>query len=140
MFQIRKFWAFRILVSQEVRIRIIRSSSKNCDFLSLKERCIVYVPSKINKQKNWEKYYFLLASWSVVTDKKNRIRVGSVSQMYGSADPDPYSADPDPYQNVTDQNTVWSNTPLFVTKTNLLGFILCKICRREINNYIANST
>ncbi len=36
--------------------------------------CIVYVPSKSNKQKNFEKTYFLLASCQPMTKKQVRIR------------------------------------------------------------------
>ncbi len=54
------------------------------------------MPSKSNKQKNFGKTYFLLASCQPLTNKAGS-GAGSVSKWYGSAD-----LDPNPYQNVTD--------------------------------------
>ncbi len=68
-----------------------------CDFLSLKND--VNVTSKSNKQKKLEKIVFLLASWRSMT-KIAESWSGSISQMHGSADPDPY-------QNVTDLQHWW---------------------------------
>ncbi len=50
------------------------------------------VPSKSNKQENFEKTYFLLASCLPLVKKAGS---GSVGQWYGSEDQDPY-------HNVTD--------------------------------------
>ncbi len=52
------------------------------------------VPSKSNMQKNFLKFSFLLASWRSM---KKIAGSGSISQRYGSADPDL-----DPHQNVLD--------------------------------------
>ncbi len=63
----------------------------NCDFLSLKKD--VNVPLKSYMQKNcFKKISFLLASWRSLMKIAGS---GSISQMHGSADPDP-----DPPQNV----------------------------------------
>ncbi len=99
------FWASRIgirIYTSEVwiririQIRILLSSNKyrkkNLDsmilfeFISLKND--VKVPSKSNKQKNFN-LFFLLASWRSMT-KTVGSRSGSISQMHGSADPDPH--------------------------------------------------
>jgi hypothetical protein len=55
------------------------------DFLSLKND--VNVPSKSNKQKKLRKIIFLLTSCRSLTKIAGS---GSISQRYGSADPDPY--------------------------------------------------
>ncbi len=60
------------------------------DFLSLQN-----VPSTSNKQKTLEKNNFLLASWRSQR-KKAGSETGSASQLYGSADPDPYQTVTDP--------------------------------------------
>ncbi len=61
------------------------------DFLSLKND--VNVPSKSNKQKN----IFLLTSWRSLTKiAGSGSASGSISQGYGSADPDPYQNFLDP--------------------------------------------
>ncbi len=67
-------------------------------FSSLKND--VNVPSKSNKQKNFEQNSFLLISWRSMTKiagSGSGSESGSISQMHGSADPDP-----DPHQNVID--------------------------------------
>jgi hypothetical protein len=51
----------------------------------------VKVPTESKKKKKLEKNFFLLASWQSL--KK---RAGSVNQIYGSKDPDPYQDDMDP--------------------------------------------
>ncbi len=56
----------------------------------------VNVASKGNSQNILEQK-ILVAILKVTTDENNRTRSGSVSQRYGSVDPDP-----DPYQYVTD--------------------------------------
>jgi hypothetical protein len=60
------------------------------DFVSLKNG--VNVPLKSNKHKNFFWISFLLASWRSMTKIAGS---GTISQRYGSADPDPY-------KNVTD--------------------------------------
>jgi hypothetical protein len=75
-----------------VRVRIEHpqaNSKKNLDFCYLPMKTDVNVPSKSNRQNN-----FLLTSCQPLTKKAGS---GSISQWYGSADPDP-----DPSENVTD--------------------------------------
>jgi hypothetical protein len=81
---------------------------KNCvstvlrlhDFLSSKND--VNVSSKSNEKKKLDKNYLLLVSWRSLT---KRAGSGSVSQGYGSADPDLY-------QNVTDPQHWWKPSSL----------------------------
>jgi hypothetical protein len=69
------------------------------DFLSLKTD--VNVPSKVRNKKTLRKQnFFLLGSCQSLTKKGSR----SVSQWFGSADPDPY-------QNVTDIQHCSSGCP-----------------------------
>ncbi len=68
--------------------------------------CKCNVPSKSNKQINFGKKYFF-DDVLKITDESSRIRIqirilGSISQRYGSADPDPH---PDPYQNFMDPHS-----------------------------------
>ncbi len=68
------------------------------DFLSLKNYRYINVPSKSNKQKNFFKISFLLASWRIMTKiAGSGSESGSISQRHGSALPDP-----DPHRNVRD--------------------------------------
>jgi hypothetical protein len=64
-------------------------------FLSL-ETDVMYLQKVISKT-NWEKTYFLLAFWKTLTKTAGS---GSVNQVYGSKDPDPY-------KNVTDPENCW---------------------------------
>ncbi len=108
------FWASWIRIrihKSNVWIRILLSLSHNCkknfDFycfvtsfwlLSLKND--VNVPSKSNKQQNFQKNSFLLASWRSMKKISGFVSAsGSISQRHRSADPDP---DPDPHQTVMD--------------------------------------
>ncbi len=101
--RIHIFLGLRIRIHKsEVWIRIrYHQAKKNLDsycfvtyfwLLSLKN--IVNVPSKSNKQKNFFKISFLLASWRSMT-KIAGSRSGSISQRHGSTDPHQNVMDPE---------------------------------------------
>jgi hypothetical protein len=97
--RIRMFWASQIRIrhylygsgSFHQQAKKVRKILISTVFLTLSLKNDVNVPSKSNKQKNVDIFfYFLLASCQPLTKK-----AGSGCQCYGSPDPEPY-------QNVTD--------------------------------------